>query len=249
MSIESYQALQQLMSKIDVPAEAVRIPGGTIYPSEVIETDEDGKVLVHGMISTDENLFSSVEAYTSGSGIIELLKRRVEGCHQPERLYEPDVVFLVAAIRAMTFTSIYEVEGVCEHCQKGFVATVDSNNLPVKTYEEDELINEMTLSNGQIVKWTYLPFSELMKLAKIDDPDVGYISRIMSVDGIEDRHAISEWFKRLPLKLKKELTPNFRKKLGGFEADAAPVECPHCGQTTHVEVDLLAGFFTKLLQG
>lgn len=248
MSIESYKALQELMSKVDTPSEAVLLPSEEgVYDPDIIELNDEGKVLVHPMISADEAIFSSAEAYTTGSGILELLKRRVEGCKQPEKLFEPDVIFLVAAIRALTFGSIYHVDVRCAGCGNEFEFDVDSNNLPVKRFGKDDVESEITLSNGQVVKTTHLPFQVLSKLARTDDVDLGYVSRIMSVDGIEDRFAIGEWFKKIPLKLKKELKQHLSQPLGGFD-QTTKAECPRCGFENQAEVSLLAGFFFNLLK-
>lgn len=248
MSLDTYKALEQLMSKIQTPTEKVRLPAEKgVYPPEVIEFDEDGLVEVSPLITEDERLFASASAFTDGSGVFEMLKKRVEGCHKPELLYEPEVEFLVAAIRALTFTSEYEVKYTCTGCGKENDVIINSNDLMVKSYAAGDTTDGITLKNGQRVEFKQLPSKEQMKLAQAKDPSDQYLARITEVDGITDAFAIGKWFRALPLAIKKELVRPFKIPLGGFETDDIPTTCPHCQAENKVSVSLVAGFFIRML--
>jgi len=243
----TYKATEELLSKIRTPSETVVLPAASdVYTKDIVEPSIDGKITIHPMITEDERLFASAAAFTEGTGIYETIQKRIPSIKQPRKLYSPDILFLVAALRAISFTSLYEIKHDCTKCGNEINTTVDSNTFQLDEYTKDDLVNSLTLSNGQLLKYRFLTFDEGIRIDKQDDMHAGYIARIIEVDGITDRHAITKWFKALPFKLRSELSEPFRKKLGGFITNIK-ITCPACNHQNDHEVDILAGFFTQLL--
>jgi len=256
MSIETYKAVESLLSKIEAPQELISIPAlQGVYDDSVIKTvidDPDSNeimVRVQPMVTSDEKFFASIDAFSNGTGIMKLLQLRVEGLKQPEKLYPSDVVTLANAIRAVSFGPEINTDVKCSSCGSEFTATVDTRALPITHYDATELDKTITLSNEQTVRYRPVTFLEEVRLDKVEDITEQYVARIISVDDVEDRLAIRKWVEKLPIRYSKELFAAFSKiNLGGIQDSNIPVKCEACGTENKISIDILAGFFIEVLR-
>jgi len=246
MSLDTYKATQALLEKIDMNGELVKMPGAACYDEKVIVPNKDGLVTVTPMVTSDEQIFLSPTALTSGEGVRKVLMKRVAGMVNPDALYDPDVEFLLAAIRTVTFTPFYDTRVKCVKCGEIFDSKVNVEDIPCLHYGPEDIESSITLSNGQTVKDRFLTFSESLKIND-DDSTAVDLARIVSVDGIEDKVAIEKWYLNLRLNLKKEVYAHLDRPLGGFEKNNVHVKCSECGADNITSIDILRDFFVGIL--
>jgi len=245
MSMETYEALNELLSKVDQSGDLIKLPADAdVYDKSVVELDPEGNVEVFPMVGDDEELLINARSIVSGRTMLKLIGKKIPAIKKPEMLYDVDVEFCIAAIKAVTFDPTYEHKYVCT-CGRENVALFNSTEFTVRSYSKDDLTSTVTLSNNQVVSMKHLPLNEFLK-----DPNMTattkMVMRIESVDGIEDRVAIKQWLERLKLPLRKEIQEATSQSLGGFQIEDLEHTC-ECGKKNPARINLLSGFFTQVL--
>lgn len=112
--------------------------------------------------------------------------------------------------------------------------------------EEDFKHYEFTLSNGQYLKMNPMRMSNAIAVLQTQNEDLvndlnkaeDYVSFVIAatvqeIDGHSDKDDIIEWAKRIPIKLKEEISSKIGEQ-GEFGTNFEyNLECPECGDVRH----------------
>ena len=155
-----------------------------------------------------------------------------------------DRVFILFAIRRVSFGDVYVVNEICPACERTGTYPVDLNLLETKKMP-DVMKRTFTevLPSGRTVKFHLPTGLDEMRVADMaTGMDDLSITMLMRVETIEDRRATLEGLKALPSKDRNVLRSLFDTHEGGVDT-GVDYDCSACGATFKRDLSLDAGFF------
>jgi hypothetical protein len=201
----------------EIPVETVPLPSyGKVYsegsPLALVET-----VDIRSMTARDEDILTSRALLKKGTVITELIKScLVDKRVNPSDLLTGDRNALMVAIRITGYGAEYSTEIECNECNVKGSQVFNLSELPIKRLEISPIVDgqnlfEFTLpytkkkvrfkfTTGRDEEEMSTTQEKQKKLGLKTDSAVtmGLQQAIISIDGIEDRHKISNFVKMMP---------------------------------------------------
>lgn len=114
------EAGNPLMKKIQLPGKRFRLPSrGHFYnDGELADSVVNGEIEVLSMSSVDEISLRTPEFLFTGEAIERVFKRCIPEVKKPLKLLAPDVDFLLACLRIVSYGGIYEIKVRCPKCEE-----------------------------------------------------------------------------------------------------------------------------------
>lgn len=188
---------------------------------------QNGEVVVFPMTTTDEIMMRSPDMLFQGTAIENVVKRCIPQIKKPLDLLVGDVDYILTNLRKISYGPQLPVRYDCDcfkndpekyekvraEASNEYLIPIDTliqktTPLDAKSFNKDY---KVTLQNGQVVVLQPLRFGDYIKLQqsanKSDDMNSieeikdyvasNFAAVTKSVDGIEDRELIKEWYRDL----------------------------------------------------
>lgn len=266
--------LLQRLSKI--PGTTVALPSRGLFYTNGELDDEcvDGEVTILPMTTADEIMMRSPDMLFQGTAIDSVVKRCCPQIKKPLELLMGDIDYLLTELRRISYGSQIPITFECECAEtdeekeKRRASGDNEYLIPIQHFIQNKKdltpkdFNKnfkVTLSNGQKVVLQPARFSDYLKLQQFNDPESfkdsaflkefvanNFTSLTKSVDEIEDKELIKEWYMELPRleaeKIKKKIDSNDD---WGIEFKYT-VKCKHCNQDKDISTQLNPVYFFML---
>jgi len=247
----------------EVPVEAVPLPSeGTVYRAD---SALHGKKLVEirAMTAQEEDILSSPALIKQGTVITSLLK----SCIIDKNVDVNDMLIgdrnaLMVAIRITGYGHQYTASTNCPQCRAQSSQVFNLGDLEIKRLNispvrEGENIFEFKLPvTGKTVHFRFLSgrdeversimLERMRKLTNGQGVERGVTSRleyqIASVEGVEDRNAITQFISKMPARDSMELRNFIADNEPGIDM-SCNMNCPHCSYAGRVALPIGANFF------
>jgi hypothetical protein len=265
-----------LMARLNkMPGVTIRLPSRGLFYSNGELDDEcvSGEVNIFPMTTTDELMMRSPDMLFQGTAIDHVIKRCLPQIKKPLELLVGDIDYILTQLRRVSYGShipiTYDCDCMTEEERKlqrqsgdnEYLIPVEhfiqnTKELDVKDFNKQFKIE---LTNGQRVTLQPLRFCDFIKIQQMQDPEAmkvvenikefvatNFAAVTRSVDEIEDKELIKEWYRELP-RLQNE---RIKKKLDsidhwGIEFKYA-ITCNHCKQSKELTTQLNPVYFFML---
>lgn len=248
---------------MEVPVESVPLPSeGKVYPPDSSAYSRE-TVEIKAMTAKEEDILTSRALIKKGTVISELIRScLVDKSINVDSLIVGDRNALMTAIRVTGYGSEYKVEVTCPECSEKSTNAFSLGELPIKRLQinpvapgENAFEFILPLTKKKVVFRFLTGKDELdinveverRKKAKLtSDVDNLVTNRlvysIVSVDGITDRNKISSFIRNMPARDSQALRKYMDENEPGIEMKSW-MECPHCLESSEVNLPIGASFF------
>ena len=245
----------------EVPVELVPLPsGGIVYD---IESPLHGAstLEISAMTAKDEDILTSRALIKKGTVITHLLKScLIDKSIEPGMMLSGDRNAVMVALRVTGYGPEYRVEVDCPECGERSKQEFDLTDLPIKGLNLQPVspganVFEFTLPVTKFpVRFKYLTGDdeqEMMTTAerrkkKGFTQETGVTSRlsacIVEVNGIKEKIKIDKFIRNMPARDSLALRKHLDDNEPGIDMKAW-MDCPHCSETSEVNLPLGATFF------
>lgn len=156
-----------------------------------------------------------------------------------------DKLYLLVRLRVITYGRDYRFSYKCGSCDVKNDVIVNLDEIkPKKFNSEYRFLYELNLPSG-LKATIQLPVGEsAMKLAKIDDTDPDFMSKILSciIAKIGDKNVTLQDIKALTLK-DRRFVWNYYTEISGAIDNTIEAKCSACGELNQITVSLLTAEF------
>lgn len=259
-----------------LPGITVRLPStGIFYTNGELDAEcTNGEVTVFPMTTTDELLMRSADMLFQGTAIDHVFKRCVPQIKKPLELLVGDIDYILTQLRKVSYGSQLPITYVCdcaktpeEIAQRRTEGTdeylipiedliLSSKELNIKNFNSQFKVK---LHNGQVVILQPLRFVDFLRIQQLQDPEklsdvenvkefisTNFTSITKSVDGIEDRDMIKEWYKELP-RTESEAIKRKLDEMDGWGIEFTyTLKCKHCKEDKVLTTQLNPVYFFTL---
>jgi hypothetical protein len=245
---------------LEIPTELVPLPSnGRVYSQESTLFDRD-LVEIRPMTAREEDILTSRALLKKGTVLTELIKScLIDKTINPLDLLAGDRNALMVAIRITGYGAEYSTEIECNECNVKGSQVFNLSELPIKRLEISPIVDgqnlfEFTLpytkkkvrfkfTTGRDEEEMSTTQEKQKKLGLKTDSAVtmGLQQAIISIDGIEDRHKISNFVKMMPARDSLALR-NFIKDNEPGITMKQEATCSSCGHSEEVNMPLGVNF-------
>jgi len=248
---------------MEVAVESVPLPSeGRIYPSDSASHNRS-TIDIKAMTAREEDILTSRAYIKKGTVITELLKSCiVDKKIKVNKLISGDRNALMTAVRITGYGADYKVEVDCPDCGEKAEHGFDLSQLPIKRLEiepvrEGENAFEFVLPvSKKTVVFRFLTgddeqnmsiTAERRKKKKVTGDLENSVTQrltysIVSVDDVTDKNKISQFVANMPAQDSRKLRKYMDDNEPGVEMKAW-MDCPHCYETSEVDLPIGANFF------
>jgi len=245
---------------LDIPSELVPLPSnGLVYPQTSSLYGKDS-IEIRPMTAREEDILTSRALLKKGTVLTELIKScLVDKTVNPLDLVAGDRNALMVAIRITGYGADYTTEIECNECSAKNQQVFNLSELPVKRLEIQPVVDGQNLfefllpytKKKVMFKFTTGRDEEEMSTLQDKQKKLGLKSdsavtmalqnAILSIDGIEDRHKVSNFVKNMPARDSLALRNHIRENEPGITMKQE-VTCPSCGHSEEVNMPLGVSF-------
>jgi hypothetical protein len=248
---------------MEVAVESVPLPSeGKVYPTDAASYNRE-TIEIKAMTAREEDILTSRAYIKKGTVISQLLKSCIVDKNiKVDNLISGDRNALMTAIRITGYGSDYKVELDCPECGEKGEHSFNLAELPIKRLEiqpirEGENAFEFLLPvSKKKVVFRFLTGhdernmsveAERRKKKKIGgDLENVVTSRlthsIIEVEGVTDRNKIAQFIRNMPALDSRKLRTFMDDNEPGVEMKGW-MDCPHCYETSEVDMPIGANFF------
>jgi len=247
----------------EVPVESVPLPSeGKVYATN---SPLSGKEMldIKAMTAKEEDILTSRALIKKGTVITTLLQSCIldPGINVSDML-TGDRNALMVAVRITGYGADYRADVTCPACDTKSQQNFDLGELPIKRLNIDPVSqgsNEFSFTLPVTKKEVHFKF-----LTGRDEEEMNIIAErkkaalpgmqgeslvtsriarsVISIDGITDKNKINQFVERMPAQDSRKLRAYMDTNEPGIEMKAW-MGCPHCGETSEVELPMGANFF------
>jgi hypothetical protein len=259
-----------------IPGITIRLPSrGLFYHNGELDDEcVDGEVMCYPMTTTDELFMRSTDMIFQGTAIDNVIKRCIPQIKKPLELLVGDIDYILTQLRKISYGAQIPITYECE-CAKTpeeqkkrqeagtneYLIPVEdliqsAKDLDAKDFNKNFKI---VLGTGQHVTLQPMRFSDFIKINQMDNitenddidkiknyVSVNFTSITQSVDGIEDKDMIKEWYSVLP-RSETEKIKHKLENMGNWGIDFKyKIKCRHCKKEKTVITQLNPIYFFTL---
>ena len=263
-SVTSPQSVSDVQNKIlyEVPTNFVPLPSaGQLYGSDTnLHATED--IEIRAMTARDEDILTSQSLIKKGVAIERLLQNVIiDKSININDMIRGDRDALLVALRISGYGSEYETKITCPACGAQSNYTFSLSNLPIqrlKINPVEEYTNAFEFKlpvTKKMVLWKFITAGDEKEIAAIQKrrktslkaQSDNFITEkllhsIISIDGVTDKMAISNFIKNMPAKDSMELRIYMDENEPKIVMEDI-FSCIECGEDSEVTVPMSVQFF------
>ena len=237
-------------------ASAFELPShGKFYQDSNDEDLKKGIVKLLPMGLAEEEILTN-RAYLKNSSTFRVLYDTcMENDYPAKKLLSYDGLYLMYALRQITYGTDYTFKVKCGECGKDFPYSMNISEIDFKELEEKQDEREIKLPVSKYtVSMRLLRLGDEEEISRLsakyeDDEEVSdtvlnfYVRTVSIRDENDEEVSPDEWiefYTCLPLKDKEAIKKNFEKAINDPKIT---ITCPKCGNTITISVPMDADFF------
>lgn len=248
-------AVKNAKSKFNFTEEYdIQLPSkGKFYQDEDDENIKKGIITVRPMSVAEEELMSNQTYIKNGSMFRRVFDSVITNDFEAKKLIAYDSLYLMYALRNVSYGDDYTIELKCPECDKTFTHTFNISEVPFDEIEDD--VEEKRVIKLPVSKYTVsmrisrLQDDEELERMKKANPEVsetilGYIIKTDEIfddnDEPLDPKDWEDFFTALPVKDRTQISKAFAKD---GKAPTIRVVCPKCGTEEEYGIPFQSDFF------
>ena len=246
----------------EVPVDSIPLPSaGLIYHPDS-RLYNRSSLDIKAMTAHEEDILSSQALIKNGTVIDQLIKScLIDKKINVEELISGDKTALMVAIRITGYGADYHAKSSCESCNHGNDVVIDLSDLEIKrlkiapiTEGENKFKYTLPVSKKEVI-FKFLSLKELkerdskknfyknnLKMTVENNVTSFIESSIISIDGITDRHKISQFVKNMPALDSRKLRLYIDNHEPGVDMTHS-FKCASCGHITNSSIPITSEFF------
>ena len=242
------------------PTEVIRLPSyGKFYPEEHPLRKNGGRLEIKYMTAKEEDILTNTNLLRNGKTLDKLIESLVvhDGVDYQD-LSANDITAILLFSRVISYGKDYEIELLCNHCNKQTTSVVDLTSLEAP--DEGDVIEPnpdgtltFNVPSGKsitirvLTRKDEIEIDRQLEIADSKGLSMNIISSrlkriVTSIDDITDKTTISSMVENLIVADTREIRSQYNRITPMVDI-YVEVSCSHCGQMTGGQLPVSANFF------